>query len=138
MAGYRRLGIAVLLSTCMAAGAAQAQALQRAEVLGDWTLRMTPAEGANITIKTDSGRMEMPLTVTPRGQSGIACVLDGAAADCQLRRGGLVVTVSADGGRMTYTLTSRRGAGFTGNARVSHRLIPFGSLHLGAADLTRR
>lgn len=138
MAGYRRLGVAVLLSACMAAGAAQAQALQRAEVLGNWTLRMTPAEGSNITVKTDSGRVEMALTVSQRGQSGIACMLDGAAADCQLRRGGLVVTLRTDGARMIYTLTARRGAGFAGTARLSANLIPVGSIHLGTMDMLRR
>lgn len=139
MAGYWRLGMAALLSAGLTAGAAQAQALQHGEVLGNWTLRMTPSEGRGaVTVKTASGRVEMPLIVTQREQSGIACVLDGEAADCRLHRGGLVVVVNADGGRMTYTLTNRRGAGFTGNARVSHRLIPFGSLHLGAIDLTRR
>lgn len=140
MAGYGRLGAAVLLSACLAAGAANAQALQRGEVLGNWTLRMTPAEGgdAKITIKTDTGRLEMPVTVTARGASGIACVVDGEPADCRLRRGELVVTLRMDDARMTYTLGARRGAGFTGNARLSIPLLPFGSVHLGTADLTRR
>ncbi len=140
MAGYRRLGMAALLSACMAAGAAQAQALQHAEVLGNWTLRMTPAEGgsSNITVKTDSGRLEMPLTVTQRGPSGIACVVDGEAAECQLRRGELIVAMRMDDARMTYTLGARRGGGFTGNARLSYRLLPFGSVHLGTMDMLRR
>jgi hypothetical protein len=140
MAGYRWLVVAALLSACMAAGAANAQALQRGEVLGNWTLRMTPAEGggASITVKTDSGRLEMPLTVTAQGQSGIACMVDGEAADCQLRRGDLVITLRMDDARMTYTLNSRRGGGFTGSARLRLPLLPFGSMHLGTAALTRR
>jgi len=140
MTGHWRPAIAALLSACIVAGAANAQALQRGEVLGNWTLRMTPAEGrgANITVKTDSGRVEMPLTVTARGPSGIACLVDGEAADCQLRRGELVVAVRMDDARMTYTLTARRGAGFAGSVRLSARLLPFGSIHLGAADMLRR
>ena len=138
MAGYRRRGVAVLLSACMAAGAANAQALQRAEVLGNWTLRMTPTEGANITVKADSGRVEMPVIVSSRGASAIVCVVDGEAADCRLNRGALVITLRLDDARMTYTLNGRRTGGFTGNARISHRLLPFGSMQLGTADLTRR
>lgn len=138
MAGYRRRGVVVLLSASMAAGAANAQALQRTEVLGNWTLRMTPAEGANVTVKTDSGRVEMALSVTPRGPSGIACALDGAPTDCQLRRGGLVVTMRTDGARMIYTLNGRRTGGFTGNVRLSANLIPVGSIHLGTMDMVRR
>jgi len=138
MAGYRRLGVAALLCACMAVGAAQAQALQRAEVLGTWTLRMTPAEGGNVTVKTDSGRVDMPVIVTNRGASAIACVVDGEAADCRLNRGALVITLRIDDARMTYTLNGRRTGGFTGDARISYRLLPFGSMHLGAVDLTRR
>ena len=39
---------------------------------------------------------------------------------------------------MTYTLNGRRNGGFTGAARISYRLIPFGSMHLGAATLSPR
>jgi|688.fasta_scaffold1226706_1 hypothetical protein len=140
MAKHWRLATTAILSTCVVAGTANAQALQRAEVLGNWTLRMTPAEGgeAKITIRSDTGRLEMPVTVSQRGQAGIACVVDGEAADCRLRRGELVVAVRMDDARMTYTLTARRGAGFTGNARLSYRLLPFGSMHLGTVVLTRR
>lgn len=140
MAGYWRLGMAALLSASVAAGAADAQVLRQGEVLGTWTLRMTPAEGqgANITVKTDSGRLEMPLTITQRGPSGIACVVDGEAADCQLRRGELVITLRMDDARMIYTLNGRRGGGFTGSARLRLPLLPFGSMHLGTAALTRR
>lgn len=138
MAGHGRPGVAVVLSACMAAGAANAQALQRGEVLGDWTLRMTPADGGNISIKTDTGRLEMPVTITARGQSGIGCVVDGEAADCRLRRGDLVMALRMDDARMTYTLNGRRGGGLTGEARLSLPLLPFGSMRLGTVDLTRR
>jgi len=138
MAGYRRLGVVVLLSASMAAGAANAQALQRTEVLGNWTLRMTPAEGANVTVKTDSGRVEMPVIVTTRGASAIARVVDGEAANCRLNRGALVITLRLDDARMTYTLNGRRTGGFTGNVRLSANLIPVGSIHLGTMDMFRR
>jgi len=138
MVRYGRLGAAMLLSACVMASAANAQDLQRGEVLGNWTLKMTPAEGGNVTIRTDTGRLEMPVTVTARGASGVACVVDGEAADCRLNRGALVITLRLDDARMAYTLNGRRGAGLTGTARISYRLLPFGSMHLGAADLTRR
>lgn len=138
MADYRNLGAAVLAATVMTAGAAQAQAVQRAEVLGDWTLRMTPAEDGNVTVRTRNGRLEMPVAVTARGASGLACVVDGEAADCRLNRGALVITLRMDDARMIYTLNGRRGAGLTGEARISYRMLPFGSMRLGAADLTRR
>jgi len=138
MGRYGKLGVAAAMAACLTAGVAHAQALQRAEVLGTWTLRMTPAENANVTVKTDSGRMEMPVVVTARGASALGCSVDGEAADCRLNRGALVITVRLDDARMIYTLNSRRGGGFTGETRISYRLLPFGSMHLGAADLTRR
>ncbi len=138
MGRFRRLGVTAALAICLTAGVVQAQALQRTEVLGTWTLRMTPANNANVTVKTDSGRVEMPIVVTARGASGLACSVDGEAADCRLNRGALVITVRLDDARMIHTLNSRRGGGFTGETRISYRLLPFGSMHLGAADLTRR
>lgn len=131
-----------LASALIVVGAAQAQTgpLQRNEVLGTWTLRMTPADGgeARITVRTDTGRLEMPVTVTHRGPSAIACVVDGEAADCRLRGGKLVIILRMDDARMIYTLDGRRGGGFTGNARITLPLLPFGSMHLGTAALTRR
>ena len=140
MAKHWRLATTAILSACVVAGTANAQALQRGEVLGNWTLRMTPAEGgdANIAVESDNGRLEMPVTVTARGPSGIACVVDGEAADCRLRRGELVIALRIDSARMTYTLNGRRVGGLTGNARLSMPLLPFGSVHLGTAALTRR
>jgi hypothetical protein len=142
MAAYTRLGAAALLAVCLTAGAvnAQTQPLQRGEVLGNWNLRMTPAEGGNgsITIQSDTGRLDMPMTITARGASAIACVVDGETAECQLRRGQLVVALPMDGARMTFTLTTRRSAGFTGEARIRMPLLPFGSMHLGTVAMTPR
>lgn len=140
MAGRGRLVLMVLLSACLGAGAAHAQALRQAEVLGNWTLRMIPAEGgeARITVKTRTGRVEAPLVVTARGPSGIGCGVDGEAADCRLRRGELVVTLRMDDARMIYTLNARRGGGFAGTTRMTLPLLPFGSLHLGTAEMVRR
>lgn len=140
MAGYGRPGVAITLSACLVTATANAQtpALQRSEVLGNWTLRLTPAEDGNVTISTRNGRLDMPVTITARGASGIACVADGEAADCRLNRGALVITLRLDDARMSYTLNGRRSGGFTGAARISYRLLPFGSMALGTADLTRR
>lgn len=142
MATHSRLGAATLLAVCLTASAASAQTapLQRSEVLGHWNLRMTPAEGGNgsMTIRSDTGRLDMPTTITPRGSSGIACVVDGETAECQLRRGRLVVALPMDGARMTFTLTTHRSAGFAGEARIRMPLLPFGSMHLGTVAMTRR
>ena len=137
MTGQGRLGVAMLAAGLAMAGTAHAQAVQRAEILGAWTLRLTPAEDGKVTISTRNGRLEMPVRVAARGASGIGCVVDGEAADCRLSRGALVITLRMDDARMTYTLNGRRNDGFTGAARISYRLIPFGSMHLGAASLTR-
>lgn len=138
MRRYAYLAVATALATGLTTGMAQAQAAQRAEVLGNWTLKLTPAEDGNVTISTRNGQLETPVVITARGASGIACVADGEAADCRLNRGALVITLRLDDARMTYTLNGRRNGGFTGNARISYRLLPFGSMHLGTADLTRR
>ena len=140
MAGEGTLGALVLMAAAMTAGEASAQALQRGEVVGTWTLTMTPAEGgdANITIQSDNGRLEVPLIVSPSGPSGLACTADGEPADCQLRRGQLVVTLSMDAARMAFTLASRTRSGFAGNARLRLPLLPFGSVHLGTVAMTRR
>jgi hypothetical protein len=136
MTGHRRLGVAIVAAAGLMAGAAHAEGLQRDEVLGNWTLRLTPAEGQNITVKTNNGRVEMPVVIVPRGGADIACVVDGQTGDCRLRRGELIITVRMDDARMVYTLSRRRGRGFTGAVRMNLNLLPFGGMHLGAADLT--
>ena len=140
MAGYRRLGMVALLWASVAAGAANAQALQQGEVLGAWTLRITPAESRGFSIsvrRDDGGRPDLPLTVSARGPRGITCAVGGEAAECELRRGELVITSTQPGGRLTFTLSARRGAGFAGTTRMSARLLPFGSVHVGAVNMDR-
>ncbi|MFN3557773.1 MAG: hypothetical protein ACK4UQ_00705 [Brevundimonas sp.] len=113
-----RQGVAILAAGLAMAGTAHAQAVQRAEVLGTWTLRLTPAEDGSVTISTRNGRLDMPVSISARGA--------------------LAITLRMDDARMTYTLNGRRNDGFTGAARISYRLIPFGSMHLGTASLTPR
>ena len=108
-----RLGVAMLAAGLAMAETAHAQAVQRAEVLGTWTLRLTPAEDGSVTISTRNGRLEMPVSVTARGASGIGCVVDGETADCRLNRGALVITLRMDDARMTYTLNGRRNASYS-------------------------
>lgn len=136
MTGYRIIGLAAALAASLAASAASARALQRQEVLGNWTLRMTPSEG--VTVKMDGGRMEMPVVVSARGGSAIACVVDGEAADCRLNRGRLVITVRIDDARMVHTLNRRGSGGFTGETRMNLPGLPFGSMRIGDASLIRR
>jgi hypothetical protein len=124
----------------MVVGSANAQALQRTEVLGNWALRLTPAEGgeSRITVKSDSGRLDMRLVVTARGSSDIACWVDDEPADCQIRRGALIITLRMDSARMTYSLNGRQGDGFDGTARLNLPLLPFGSMTLGTVAMTPR
>ncbi|WP_396594305.1 hypothetical protein [Brevundimonas sp. R86498] len=140
MAGYGRHGFVILLAASIAAGSANAQTLQRSELLGDWTLRLTPAEGGEgrVTVKTDSGRLEMPLVVTARGSSDLTCTVDDEPADCRLRRGELIVSVRIDSARMIYSLNGRRNDGFHGNVRMTLPLLPFGSMDVGNVAMTRR
>lgn len=39
---------------------------------------MTPEEDDSVTLKTGSGRFDMPVVITARGGSAIACVVDTA------------------------------------------------------------
>lgn len=145
MSRLKQIGAAIVLSVGLA-GTAQAQAqatvpLTPRDVVGDWTLQITPAErrGFSISIQAaDGGSPDLDLTVAARTASDLTCTLHGDPAECEIDDGHLVVTSAKRGARMTFTLTQRTATGFAGAARFNARLLPFGNGHIGSVTMTRR
>ncbi|WP_374274726.1 hypothetical protein [Brevundimonas sp.] len=138
------IGAAAVVWAAMG-GAALAQGaapLTAADVVGEWTLAITPTErrGMSITVEAaEGGRPDLPLEITAASGDRIACVLRARPAECRVRNGELVVVMPTSSGsaRMTFTLTERLAQGFRGSANVRVRLLPFGG-HIGAVTMTRR
>lgn len=139
----RRAFLAGVLAADALCGTALAQAappITSGEVAGDWMLKITPAErqDLNISFKSKSGnQLDFPLTVTPQPRGRLSCVLDGEPADCRIRDGKLVVVMASGGVRMTYTLTARTRAGFSGDVSLRVRLLPIGG-HIGSVAMAPR
>lgn len=125
---------ALLLAAWTAAVPASAQnaPLAGREVVGSWRLQFTPNERRNVTV---TGRPEMSLTVAARG-GALACAIDEEAAGCAIRNGALVVTWTQSGAAMTFTMSRRTRDGFSGNARIRARLLPF-SADVGPVAMVR-
>lgn len=127
-------GAALLLAVW--AGAATAAAantpLTGREVVGIWMLQFPPSERRGVTV---TGRPEMPLTVAARG-AALACTVGDEAANCAIRNGALVVTWTQSGVAMTFTMNGRTRAGFSGNARIRARMLPF-SADVGPVNMVR-
>lgn len=131
-------GWIALLCFCLAAGTSSAQSLGRDDVVGTWRLTMTPDENGRVTMATETGRIDMTLSVSTQGSTGLSCRLDGEQTECRLRRRELVIVHNIDGaGRMTYTLTRGRDS-LAGQVRLTVKSIPFGSFPVGRAEMTRR
>ncbi len=134
-----------LLALGLAAGPTLAQtptSLTAAEVVGDWTLVVTPVEreGLDINFETpDGGPMVLPLTVRAGARDRLTCTLRGDPAPCRLTRGRFEATLPTRSGaaRMTFTLGQRSGAGLAGTAAVRVRLLPIGG-QIGTVAMTRR
>ena len=131
--------------SCAIGGAAFAQTaapIANRDVVGEWTLAITPAErqGLSITVESkDGGQPDLPLTITARTDGRLACAVSSRPAECRIEDDKLVV-ISASrsgGGRMTFTLTDRTRGGFSGTASVRVRLLPVGG-HIGSVNMTRR
>ena len=143
MVKIQAVGTAFLLSLAIG-GAALAQGatpINSAEVVGEWTLAITPAERQDMRItfkaKDGSQRLEFPLMIAAQPNGRLTCAVEGRHAECRIRDGGLVVISGDNGVRMTFTLTSRTRAGFSGGFGMSVRLLPIGG-HIGAVNMTRR
>lgn len=133
---------AVLVSAAMggAAFAQDATSLSAREVVGDWTLAITPAERDDLAISVqsrDGGQPDLPLTITSRPNGRLDCVLRDDPADCRIRDGRLIVVMAGGGVRMTYTLTARNRDRFSGTASVRVRFLPIGG-EIGTVSMTRR
>lgn len=137
-----------ILVAILAAGAVNNAAFAQAaapitnrDVVGSWTLAITPAErqDLSITFKSKDGRQQLdfPLTVTAQTNGRLSCVVDGDPAECRVRDGKLVVVVAENGVRMTFTLTDRTQAGFRGAASLRVRLLPIGG-PIGVVNMARR
>jgi hypothetical protein len=143
MAKLQAVGSAFLLWSAIG-GAAFAQGtapISPPDVVGEWTLMITPAERQDLSIKFQSkdGRQQLdfPLTISTQANGRLTCVLSGDPAECRIRDGKLVVVSAGNGVRMTYTLTDRTRAGFSGGASLRVRLLPIGG-HIGAVTMARR
>lgn len=146
MTKTRTLGLALLASTlAVVSTPALAQtpaALTATEVVGDWTLVVTPVDREDLDIRFEmpgGGPMILPLTVRTGARDRLTCTLDGEPADCRLTRGRFEALLpnSSSAARMTFTLARRSGAGFTGTAAVRVRLLPIGG-QIGTVAMTRR
>lgn len=139
----RTIGAAISIGLALggAAVAQPATAINAREVMGNWTLAITPAQrrGLSISVESsDGGRPDLTLEVSPRAGGGIICVVGGDPAECSVASNKLVITSVRSGASMTFSLTERVRGGFTGTARVKARLLPFGSTHIGTVSMTRR
>lgn len=146
MTKTRTLGFAVLISTLAVVSTpavAQSPApLTAAEVLGDWTLVVTPVDREDLDIRFEmpgGGPMILPLTVRAGPRDRLTCTLDGEPAECRLTRGRFEALLpnSSGAARMTFTLNRRSGAALTGAAAVRVRLLPIGG-QIGTVAMTRR
>jgi hypothetical protein len=117
----------------------QSTPLTNGDVIGSWTLVITPAERQGIEINVEMDADDLPLTVEGRPTGRLTCTLRGDPADCRIRNGELVVVMPtrSGGARMIFTITDRTRAGLGGAARVSVRFLPIGG-HIGAVAMTRR
>ena len=135
---------AALLVTSAIGGSALAQGaapITSRDVVGAWTLAITPADrqDVSITFKAKDGgqQLDFPLTVTAQANGRLSCVDDGDPAECRVRDGKLVVVVAENGVRMTFTLAERTRAGFRGDASLRVRLLPIGG-PIGVVNMARR
>jgi hypothetical protein len=136
------IGIGLLLAVAAAgpACARQSGQITGGDVVGKWTLRITPAErrGFGVTIQSrDGGRPDLPLTVAARPGGGLNCGVGSEPADCVIRDGKFVITSARSEGRMTFTLTNHAPGGYAGTARMSARMLPFAA-DIGTVNMIRR
>lgn len=117
----------------------QSTPLTNGDVIGSWTLVITPAERQGIEINVEMDADDLPLTVAGQPTGRLTCTLRGDPADCRIRNGALVVAMPtrSGGARLIFTITDRTRAGLGGAARVSVRFLPIGG-HIGAVAMTRR
>lgn len=139
-----RLTIAasILLSTLIgpAALAQGAAPIANQDVVGNWTLVMTPVErqDMSVTFKARDGsqRISQSLTITAGPNGRLTCRIDADPAECRIRDGRLIIVAAVDSARMTYTLSDRTRGGFSGSAGMRLRLLPIGG-QIGVVTMMR-
>lgn len=142
MGKQHKIGAALWASSLLA-GAAIAQTaapIVTRDVIGDWSLRMTPIEGQgrSVTFKSrDGGPLVQPLTITAQSGDRLTCTVDAQPAQCRVRDGKLLVATGANGMRMTFTLTDRTRQGFAGKVDLRVRFLPLGG-PIGTVEMVRR
>lgn len=141
----KRAAISVSFVAALALGGAafaqSAAPLNSEEVVGNWRLLITPAEGEGrrITFRARDGsqRLDFPLAITPRPNGRLQCTVSNDPAECQVRNGQLRITSPGDGFTMVFTLQDRTRGGFTGVADLRVRLMPVGG-RIGSVSMARR
>lgn len=129
------------LLVCGAAFAQSATTITDRDVIGEWRLLITPAEGQgrNITFRGRDGtqRLDFPLAITSPSNGRLGCVVSDEPAECRIRRGQLRIVSAGDGVTMIYTLRARARDGFTGVADLRVRGLPIGG-QIGSVTMVRR
>ncbi|MGV3577807.1 hypothetical protein [Brevundimonas sp.] len=127
---------ALLLALGAPALAQTSAPLTPRDVVGDWTLVITPAERQGTTITVEMDDDDLPLTVRSQPNGRLTCTLRGDPADCRLRDGRLSLTTPG-AARMIFDIAERTRTGFAGAVRLSVRFLPVGG-HIGSVAMTRR
>jgi len=117
--------------------------LAASDVVGDWSLVITPVNrnGVDISVESrDGAPSDWPLTIASEGGNRLSCVIRARPGECRIENGGLVVVSSsrAGGATMTFNLSERTTDGLGGTARMRVRLMPFVGGQIGAVRMTRR
>ena len=118
---------------------AQSGPLTQRDVIGSWTLVLTPAERQGVEINVEMDDDDLPLTVAGQPTGRLTCTLRGEPAECHIRNGEFVAVMPtrSGGARLIFTIASRTRTGLGGAARVSRRFLPIGG-HIGSVAMTRR
>lgn len=135
--------VVALVSMPGAVLAQTATPLTTRDVVGEWTLTVTPSDRQDVSIRiesADGGPTVLPLSIMASRGDAPRCRLRGDPADCRIRDGKLIVTMpgGSGGARMTFTLADRTPGGFSGSAHVRVRLLPMIGGQIGSVDMIRR
>jgi hypothetical protein len=126
---------------CGAAFAQGPAPLSNREVVGEWSLLITPAEGQgrSITFKARDGsqRLDFPLAITNGPHGRLQCTVSNDPAECRIRNGELRIASPGDGFTMVFTLRDRIPRGLTGAVDLRVRLMPVGG-RIGSVVMARR
>ena len=136
-----RTGVAALsiFALTTAAVAQEAGPITNREVVGEWTLTVTPADQSVSFESADGTSPDFPLKITRRRAGPPTCVVRDRPAECRIDEEGLIIESASRTGeaRLIFTLTARTATGFSGMARIRVGSLPDG-MHVGAVTMVRR